>query len=147
MTVRELAGAAGCSETTILRVARRTCSYRIRNGIRAEFDERESVKIMGEVRKRGFVTPRNQTSQPQQNAELVKSVFTAGVLRELVKIYGEKGAARRIDHVIGYGQEAKAPEITAVVPAAEAAPYFRKLYDELEKRTEQRKQLELFQVY
>ncbi len=143
MTVRELAGAAGCSETTILRAARRMCGYRLRNGIRSDFDEHEAVRIMGEVRKRGFVTPKNQ---PRRNDELVKSILSASVLRELVKVYGTKGAAARIDHVIGYRRPAPAGPQRAIETAAEAAPFFRKVFNELEKSANRRKQLELFQT-
>ena len=75
MTVRELADVAGCSIRTVHRVIAHLFPGRMRNGVTTDLNENESVRIMAEVRKRGFMTPyRNGKYLPEIEKYFVKMV-------------------------------------------------------------------------
>lgn len=122
----------------------------VTNGRRTEYGEREAVRIMSEVRKKGFVEPRRNAEETQTDrTELAKQILSAPVLRELVKIYGTAEAAKRIDHVIGYGAAADPggrERKRLPVPRGEGAeePYFRRIRNAIEAKDAEMKQLDLF---
>jgi len=122
VTIADLSAAAGCSYSTVYRVARRLFASRLCNGRRTKFDETESVRIMAEVRKRGFMMPVQNDKQATPGAPI-----SAGFLRELVKLYGHAEARRRFDHLIGYGRQIeKAPQRALPAPGeSEGNPFER----------------------
>jgi len=150
MTIRELADVAGCSYSTLRKSARKLYPEKFRNGKLTVFGEQESVRIMSEVRKRGFVSPMQKAKVPFQNEEVekLKLILNGAALKELIRIYGEKEAAKRIDHLIGYRKIEflidSSVRGSLPVPVGEADAYFSRIRRQFERVEEERKQGELF---
>ena len=147
MTIRELADVAGCGHTTVYRAARLLYPEKLHSGRRTEFDERESVRIMAEVRKKGLITAFQNEKVPSQNEKLEKlhAILNGPALRELVRIYGTREAARRIDHLIGYSRQADPDGRRMLpVPESDASNHFKRVYDRLQTIDAQKKQQDLF---
>jgi len=141
VTIRELAGVAGCSYSAMYKTARRIYPGKFANGRRTDFDENESVRIMAEVRKKGFVEPRKNEKVPLKN-EKVAGELTGSLVRALVAAYGVVEARKRIDHLIGYVPSAGPhPERQALpAPPAQADRYFtqiRRRFGEIDRTGKQ----------
>ena len=66
MTVSDIALAANVSHRTVSRTASRLFPGKMANGHRTTFSKEEAVKLMGELRKPGFVV----VDQPGQNGKV-----------------------------------------------------------------------------
>ena len=152
MTVRELADVAGCSIRTVQRAIARLYPDRISQGSKADLTQWESVKIMMEIRKRGFVEPRQNDEVLRQNGEVPSrgkpiTHLTSAVIRELRKLYSPPEARRRLDHLLGYHppvQKPIQPRLALPLPPEVAEQGFRNIRRELRAIDERRKQIELF---
>ena len=89
MTSKEIASIAGVSVRTVTRTAKQNSIGNITPGVEAVFDERESVLLMAELRKKGFIEPRQNVPQPRQNDDVVTradlAVFGAAIVSEMMK--------------------------------------------------------------
>lgn len=150
MTIRELADVAGCSYSTIYRESKALYPGKLNNGMRTVFDESESVRIMAGVRKRGFVSPMQNEKVPRQNekVEKLKLILNAPALKELIRIYGQREAAKRIDHLIGFPTVEIRIEPPArkhlPVPVEDVEIFFSRIRGEIDRIEAKKKQRELF---
>lgn len=85
MTAQEMAEVAGVSKKTVLRTAKVHGIGCILPGKETVFSELEAVKIMAEMRKKGFIEPRQNVSLPGQNVEVLTKHDIAEIVAETVK--------------------------------------------------------------
>jgi hypothetical protein len=108
MTSKEIASIAGVSVRTVTRTAKQNNIGNITPGVEAVFDERESVLLMAELRKKGFIEPRQNVPQPRQNDEVVTradlAVFGAAIVSEMMKQFIPliKNPVKQIEFVQDY---------------------------------------------
>lgn len=67
MTTKQIAEIAGVSSKTVTRTAKEKGIGIIRPSVETIFTEAEAIQIMAELRKKGFVQPRQNVEQPRQN--------------------------------------------------------------------------------
>lgn len=67
MTTREIAAVAGVSPRTVTRTAKSNGIGVVKPGAGTIFTEAEAVQLMAELRKKGFVEPRQNVAAPRQN--------------------------------------------------------------------------------
>jgi len=67
MTAQEMAIVAGVSKKTVLRTAKTNGIGVVLPGKETTFTEPEAIQIMAEMRKKGFIEPRQNVPQPRQN--------------------------------------------------------------------------------
>jgi len=70
MTVREIAEIAGVSVQTVRRTAELNVGYVFEKGKKADFSEKESIEIMRELKKKGFIQPVQNGQVPDQNGQV-----------------------------------------------------------------------------
>jgi hypothetical protein len=73
ITTKEIADIAGLSSKTVTRTAKARGIGTIKPGVETTFTENESVFLMSELRKRGFIQPRQNVPQVRQNDYVTKS--------------------------------------------------------------------------
>jgi len=73
MTTKEIAEIAGVSTKTVIRTAKINGIGIIKTGAETVFSEKEAVCLMAELRKKGFVQPRQNVEVPRQNDYVTKS--------------------------------------------------------------------------
>lgn len=69
MTTREIAEIAGVSVQTVRRTAETYIGYVFEVGKKAVFSEKESIEIMRELKKKGFIQPVQNGQAPIQNGQ------------------------------------------------------------------------------
>lgn len=74
MTVREIAEIAGVGIDTVIRKGKELYPGKFENGKKTVFNQKESIHIMGEIRKKGFIQPSQNAEVPSQNAEVTGSL-------------------------------------------------------------------------
>jgi DNA-binding transcriptional regulator YhcF (GntR family) len=89
MTVREIAEFAGVSVQTVRRTAELNVGYVFEKGKKAEFSEKESIEIMRELKKKGFVQPVQNGQVPVQNGQVITrsdlAAFGTTIVTEVMK--------------------------------------------------------------
>lgn len=70
MTTRQIAEAAGVSIQTVRRAAEQVLGHVFESGKKSEFNEKESITIMVELRKKGFIQPVQNGQVPVQNGQV-----------------------------------------------------------------------------
>jgi hypothetical protein len=89
MTTKDIAAVARVSARTVTRTAKENGIGVIKPGVETVFTELESVQLMAELRKKGFVEPRQNVQQPRQNDELVTKsdlvAFGSAIVSEMMK--------------------------------------------------------------
>lgn len=88
MTTKEIADIAGVSTKTVTRTAKLKGIGIITPGIETRFTETESVLLMSELRKKGFVNPSQNVPQPRQNDYVTKidlAEFGKSLVSEMFK--------------------------------------------------------------
>lgn len=115
MTTREIAEIAGVSVQTVRRTAETHIGYVFEAGKKAVFSEKESIEIMRELKKKGFIQPVQngqalvQNGQaPLQNAEVVTksdlAAFGTAIVSEMMKQFLPliQGQQRQIEFIQDY---------------------------------------------
>lgn len=86
MTAQDMATVAGVSKKTVLRTAKMHGIGIVIPGRETTFTELEAVKLMGELRKKGFVEPRQNVPQERQNVSQSDLVALIGpIVAETIK--------------------------------------------------------------
>ena len=89
MTTKEVAAVAGVSSRTVTRTAKENGIGVVRSGVETVFTELEAVQLMAELRKKGFIEPRQNVTVPRQNDELITrndlAAFGAAIVSEMMK--------------------------------------------------------------
>lgn len=89
MTTKEIAEAAGVSAETVRAKGKELFPDRLVNGRRTEFNQKEAISIMAELRKKGFVQPTENMGGPTENRELVTrgdlAAFGVAIVSEMMK--------------------------------------------------------------
>lgn len=103
MTTKEIAAVAGVSARTVTRAARENGIGVVKPGVETVFTELESVQLMAELRKKGFVEPRQNVPDPRQNDELITrsdlAAFGGAIVSEMMKQFLPliQGKAKQIE--------------------------------------------------
>jgi len=89
MTVREIAEIAGVSVQTVRRTAELNVGYVFEKGKKADFSEKESIEIMRELKKKGFIQPVQNGQEPVQNGQVITrsdlAAFGVTIVSEVMK--------------------------------------------------------------
>lgn len=89
MTVRDIAEIAGVSVQTVRRTAENNVGYVFEKGKTANFTEKESIEIMRELKKKGFIQPVQNGQEPVQNVEVVTksdmAAFGVSIVQEMMR--------------------------------------------------------------
>lgn len=112
MTVHEIAETAGVHPDTVRRAIKERYPDKQQNGKQTHLGYHEAIAIVGDIRKKGYILPSQNTELPSQNAKAGK--LPAGIqLRELRLIYGPEEAGRRLDTIMGYPGRPREPAAIA----------------------------------
>lgn len=104
MTVTDIADAAGVSGETVRRAGRDLFPERFQKGRKTIFNQRQGIRIMSELRKKGFVQV-----QPPQNVEVAAEDVEIQFKAAVVGIYGLlQNHESRISRIEGEVEERKA---------------------------------------
>lgn len=89
MTTKEIAAVARVSSRTVTRTAKENGIGVVKPGVETIFTELEAVQLMAELRKKGFVEPRQNVPAPRQNDELITrndlAAFGSAIVSEMMK--------------------------------------------------------------
>jgi len=89
MTTKEIAEIAGVSVQTVRRTAELNVGYVFEKGKKADFSEKESIEIMRELKKKGFIQPVQNGQVPDQNGQAITrsdlAAFGATIVSEVMK--------------------------------------------------------------
>ena len=89
MTTKEIAAVARVSSRTVTRTAKENGIGVVKPGVETVFTELEAVQLMAELRKKGFVEPRQNVPVPRQNDELITrgdlAAFGSAIVSEMMK--------------------------------------------------------------
>jgi len=89
MTTKEIAEAAGVTPETVRVKGKELFPERFVNGRKTEFNQKEAVSIMSELRKKGFIQPTENLEVPTENLEVVTrgdlAAFGAAIVSEMMK--------------------------------------------------------------
>lgn len=99
MTILDLCTVANVSRRSIRRTVEKLFPGKMANGHRTTFSKEEAEKILGAVRKVGNLIP--GPGQIAQGAQVHK-LPSGAQITAMLKVYGPKDMAKRLDFVLGY---------------------------------------------
>lgn len=108
MTTREIAEIAGVSVQTVRRTAESNVGYVFEAGKKAVFSEKESIEIMRELKKKGFIQPVQNGQAPVQNGDVVTrsdlAAFGTAIVSEMMKQFLPiiQGQQKQIEFIQDY---------------------------------------------
>lgn len=84
MTIKQIVELTGCSRANVSKTAKQLYPEYIKNGIKADFTDGQSIRILDKLRKQGFLASQNEkVPQDYISRELV-AVIVAEVLKQLM---------------------------------------------------------------
>lgn len=88
MTVREIAGVSGVSVSTVRRTAETKVGFVFESGKAATFTEKESIEIMREIKKKGFIQPIQNEAEPIQSEAVSRIDRLESMMEKMIVMVG-----------------------------------------------------------
>lgn len=133
MTVREIAEIAGVSTETVRIKTRELFPEKIKNGKRTVFLQKEAVKIMADLRKKGFVQATENLEVPTKNLE-VKSLDVNNRLDRLEQLVEKLLLVTGNLLQVQQSNQTQEKRVLLPAPQLDARAHIKKMIDEYVSR-------------